>query len=540
MVFPRILRASAILGALLLLTSSCEETVETLGENVTGESPFVTDKAAFDVFAFNKKIAAVQTNQLPLYQLGTFDDPVYGTRNARIVSEVTLLGENPVFGNASQEDEDNTNTDENETVKEVFLYIPYQSSPSSSEDSDGARFVLDSIFGNRDQPFTLTVSKSTFFSTLDPDSSFETAPEFYSNFDFSDTLEGAPLFEGEETISDEEIVINEEDDPETEEDESTQEKLRLNPGIRIPLDNTVFQEILDREGDDVLLNRDNFKAFFNSIHIEATAAEALMFLLDLTQANITMTYTYQDQNTGETAEEDVVFGLLVNIGTLLGNAVNTFEDTNFPTGITQDENAERIFVKGGATLAEIRLFGATEEDAAARIEEIRANNWVVNEAFLIFHVDRETLDNAGGTVLEPPRLYLYNAETDEPLYNVATETSASNDPLGLFLTYDGLLQEENGLGIQYRIRITEYLNDIIVRGAKNATLALTQTSNVAITAVRETVEDDGEATEDDKISINMPTMAVISPLGTVLFGSEVDATHEDKKLKLEIFYTEAD
>jgi hypothetical protein len=34
-------------------------------------------------------------------------------------------------------------------------------------------------------------------------------------------------------------------------------------------------------------------------------------------------------------------------------------------------------------------------------------------------------------------------------------------------------------------------------------------------------------------------MSTVSPLGTILYGSNVEAGEEAKKLKLEIFYTEA-
>lgn len=532
MTFLRILKSSIVAGTFLLIALSCEEEIQTLGKNVTGELPFTTTKAVFDVFAFNKKIVAVHTNQLPLYQLGTFNDPVYGTRNASIVSEVTLLTEEPVFGDTSQEEEDTANADENETVKEVFLYIPYQL--SSSQDSDEESFDLDSIFGNTNQSFTITISKSSFFSNLNPESSFAEAPEFYSNHDFSGTI-GEVLFEGKRNISNEEIVVFKEDDPETEEDESTEIKTQFNPGIRVPLDNDFFQTLLNKEGQSELSSQDNFNDFFKSIHIAVTPdEEELMFLLDLTQAHILITYEYQDSS-GEIAEKDFALTLLLvnSSGELVGNAINTFEDETLPNTIANalddGKNADRIYVKGGATLTEIRLFEEAENGGAAIIDQIKANNWIINEASLVFHVDRGTL---GNEAVEPPRLYLYNAETDEPLYDTATENSESTDPLGLFLTYDGLLQKENDLGTQYRIRITDYINNIILKDSTNAKLALTLTSHINITTVQEAVGEGGEA-------INIPVMATINPLGTVLFGSN-DTVDEDKKLKLEIQYTEID
>ncbi|MEZ4809600.1 MAG: DUF4270 domain-containing protein [Allomuricauda sp.] len=605
MKFNGIIIVSALAGALFLLNTSCEEELDTIGEGVVGGEPFNTGKAVFDVFAYNRGIEAVQTNRLPLYQLGTFNDPVYGKRTASIISQVTLPVSNPIFGDSSQATEDGADTDdnaatipENETVKEVYLYIPFQQPPSSLRDSDGdgvqnefdndssdpntdedgdgvtdneeriqgsdpfdpdddgtsddfvpnifeRTFDLDSIYGDRTQSFNLIVSRSTFFlRDLDPDTNFEEAQMYYSNQDFSSFV-GEELFNGEVTIDNKEMLFFADDDPETDDvDESqTVVETRLNPGIRVPLDKTFFQEnILDKEGQPELLSRNNFYDFFRGIQLSGTSAEELMFLLDLTQATITITYEYDDYNATdevtETAEKDYVLNLLLSSnGVVSGNAVNSFVNEPFPVDIANaldnGENASRIYVKGAGTIAEIRLFDEIENGGGNIIDQIRANNWIINEANLVFYVDRNTLDATGTSVVEPPRLYLYNAETNEPLYDVLNESFTVDEPLGLVLNHDGILKKENDLGVKYTIRITEYINDIIVRDSTNARLALTLTANIGNKTVQESV---GVA---DPKEIDMPVMSTVNPLGTVLFGSNVDAADQDKKLKLEIYYTEA-
>ncbi|MBO6532069.1 MAG: DUF4270 family protein, partial [Muricauda sp.] len=289
--FSHIFKVSALVGTLFLLLVSCEEELDTIGEGVIGGEPFSTGKVEYDVFAFNKGITAVQTNKLPLYQLGTFNDPIYGKRNASIISQLTLPTPSPSFGDISQASEDGPDNDqENETVSEVYLYIPFQRSPSGDRDGDGVpdvfepgdaatdpnsdldgdgvtdnqeraigsnpfdpdedgtgegfvantypqRFDLDSIYGNREQSFNLVVSKSNYFlRDLDPNSNFQEAQEYYSNQDFSSFI-GEELFNGEVTISDEELLFRDnEDDPDTPDiDESQEITNRLNPGIRVPL-----------------------------------------------------------------------------------------------------------------------------------------------------------------------------------------------------------------------------------------------------------------------------------------------------------------
>jgi len=427
----------------------------------------------------------------------------------------------------------------------------------SSEDGTGADFVanaypnkfdLDSIYGyvNEDQTFNLVVSRSNYFLRgLDPNSNFEEAQEYYSNHDFSSFI-GETLFNGEVTIDNEEQLIRDnEDDPETEDvDESQEVTSRLAPGIHVPLDNAFFQEnILDKEGQTELLSQSNFRNFLRGIHLSGTNADDLMFLLDLTQANITITYDYDNYNSTteevETVERDFVLSFLSGNAQsgISGNAVNVFENEMFPNpdianALDDGENASRIYVKGGQALAEIRLFDEMENGGSDIINQIKQNNWVINEANLVFYVDREAL---GESVVEPPRLYLYNAETNSPLFNVSNEPITANsgpNSLRYYPNHDGVLQKENDLGIKYTIRITEHINNIIVRDSANAKLGLTLTPNINLTVAREAIGADMQG-------VDYPIGAAISPLGTILYGSNVADGEEGKKLKLEISYTEA-
>ncbi|MEL6917869.1 MAG: DUF4270 family protein [Bacteroidota bacterium] len=591
---------------------SCEEELTTLGEGVINGEPFVTDRAVFDVFAFNKRIQAVQTNKLPLYQLGTFNDPIYGSTEAQITAQVQLSVTEPTFGVFSQSDEDsgdNNAIQENETVTGVFLYIPYQTNdndsdadgvddeldddpldPNSDSDGDGIvdgqenvngtnpldadtdgdgindgeddftfgqrfarRFNLDSIYGNIEVPFNLRVSRSTFFlRDLDPNTNFEEAQEYFSTQEFSPEFTSELLFEGPVTISDEEILfVVEEDDPDTEEDEIGTISRRLRPGIRVELDRQFFQDnIIDREGTSDLLSATNFSDFFRGIHLAITSNDVLLGLdLSENDVSIEIEYTYDtvnDNDTDDTSDDTVnvqegeatfELNLLTTNaqlpGVVFGNAVNTFINEAYPPEIANSldvpGSASRIYLKGGAgAFAEIKLFD--EGNGEEIINQIRANNWIINEANLVFFVDRNTLD-AAGNVIEPPRIYLYNLETNTPLY-LTSLPNFSGTNAGAFSAfvdenYGGILDESS---TRYTIRITDYINDIIIRDSTNATLGLTLTSNTEITNVAGAMLQNGEG--------DIPVMSTINPLGTVLFGNNVDSNEEDLKLRLEIFFTQ--
>ena len=630
--------------AVLLLVaafSSCEEDLTTIGDGVIGEEPFITDSESFDVFAYNRRINAVQTNGLLLYHLGTFNDPVYGRTEAQVTSQLSLPATpgntETFFGSATQSTEDSGGSiEENERVLEVNLYIPFLTTnvdtdrdgvddefdvdpldPNSDSDGDGVtdaieaqngtdplnvdtdgdgenddvdeftfgqrfpqRFAVDSVIGNRETArFMVNVGRSTFFlRDLDPNTNFAESQEFFSNQEFFPTFVSqsilGPLDPDQEGIEQRATAFNDrqmqfivaEDDPETEEDETGTIARTLPPGIRVPLDPAFFQaNLLDMEGSQELLSAANFNDFLRGIHISITPlagtngeVEDLLFLVNMAQANIEIVYEHDvanDNGTPDDTSDDSIdqteamftLNLITQIpaqtGPIQGNAVNTFITEDYPTTINDQldtgENAERIYLKGGAgAYAEIELFAEEEEGRNTIIEEIRANNWIINEANLVFYVDRETLDAAItadplANTTEPLRLFLFNAETNEVLYNALIDPVSAESGLASFPQYDGVLETDSttGRGVRYTIRITSYLNEVILRNATNATLGLTVTSDIRIPAISNAMVSGAE-------EVDLPILAAVNPFGTVLFGSNLPEDDE-RRLKLEIFYTEA-
>ncbi|QWX83343.1 DUF4270 domain-containing protein [Cellulophaga sp. HaHaR_3_176] len=588
--------ATPIIAAVISVAifSSCEEELTAIGDGVIGENPFETGVEVFDVFAYNKKINSVKTNGLPLYQLGNFDDPLYGKTVASITTQLQISSAAPIFGSISESEEGTSDTliEENEIVKEVRLFIPYVTNaidtdgdgvvddldvdpedPNSDSDGDGfsdnderiagtnplsstndniafpKKFVLDSIFGNRDAAFNIKIEESKFYlRDLDPNTNFEQSQEYFSNKEFSPEFIGDLIHEGQETVRDTELLFFNEDDADTEDtDESLTVDKTIAPGIWVSLDNTAFfqERILDKEGSNELSTNENFKEFLRGLHITISESDDIFMLLNLSAATVTITYEYDSLVDGvlEKAEEDFVLGFVGGgaidlttggLTTKVGNAVNTFINEEYPVEITEAynslESAEKIYLKGGAgSYAEIKLFSEDDAIGASIIDELKSNNWVINEASLVFYVDRETLD-AAGDVEEPLRLYLYNTETNQPLYNIATDFSLqTGSSLDSYLFYDGILEKESSKGVQYKIRITDYINNLLIRDGENVTLGLSLTSDIRIVSVGSAMLNSGE--------VNVPVMSTINPLGTVLFGNNVDDSNSDKQLKLEISYT---
>jgi hypothetical protein len=362
---------------------------------------------------------------------------------------------------------------------------------------------------------------------------------YYSSQQFSPDFVSDLLFDGQLNVSDEEILIFPEDDPDTEdEDESEGAPQRLGPGIRVELDPSFFQQnILDREGQSELLSQQNFKEFLRGLHFSIGAGtDDLLFLLDLTNSYITVNYEYENVLDGETVIEESTFRInMITSGAntpIAGNAVNTFINDAYPQDITDQlnstDNASRIYLKGGAgSTAMINLFEVNNGEAI--INEIKTKNWIINEANLVFFVDR---DAVGAVADEPPRLYIYNTETNDPLYNPLNDQSVDNTSLGVFLNHDGILErDDDGRGLKYKIRITEHINNLVLRDSANVTLGLSVTSDIRTRSQRSSLLPAGGTTD-------VPLMSIVNPLGTVLYGSNVSES-QAKKLQLEIFYTES-
>ncbi|MFM1878674.1 MAG: hypothetical protein RLZZ241_1540 [Bacteroidota bacterium] len=405
---------------------------------------------------------------------------------------------------------------------------------------------IDSIYGNRNQQFNLKVVRSTYFlDDLDPQSGYQELPPNYSNVSLSTSFSGETLFDGEVTISDKDFISFKEDDAETADvDESLQIDERLAPGVMVELDSLFFQQnLLDMEGSLELLSNSNFKNFFRGIHLSLTPAaqEELMMLLDLSAARITLFYDYDRKDSdGVISRQKSRYDMRLLRGggsqPIIGSAVNTIIKTGYPTevqdALASSENASRIYLKGGAgTYAELDLFDRL--GGGEIINEIKQKNWIINAAYLVAYVDRDRLDQVGG-VEEPPRLYLYNAETNAPLYNPVTEIVNSESAFGVYLNYNGFLQKEDGKGKKYLMNITEHINNIVVRDSVNATLGLTITPDLRLSGVADVLLGDGQNTKK-----SLPVSANLSPLGTVLYGSELDPENPTR-LTLEIYYTEID
>lgn len=557
------LKISSLFSFFVLLVS-CDKDFNSLGSDVVGENNF--DLELYDetsVIAYSKSTGPVQTNNLPINSLGVYSNSVFGKTAAHFVTQVELESPNPTLG---------TNIDI-KSNDSVYLYIPYF---STSETTAGVTtYELDSIYGNPNSTLNLKIYESRYIlrdlnPNPDPNDILSYNQRYFN--DDKSLVEGnlgMQLNTGANTAENtqfkfdkSEIIIYKTDDDgnflnssgeivTAVEDRVVKERKR--PGMWINLDKDFFETQILNAGSGKLFNNTAFKEYFRGLYFQVEengGQEGVMSTLDFSQGKITVQYhsdvttTSNGVSTTTSAKRELVLNLR-------GNTVNFFDysdDSAYQTAIADNSNAttgaERLFLKGGqGSVAFIDLFGPDNDSDGIpdQLEELRDNNWIINEANLVFHIDdtENGMQPVVGKPKEPSRIYLYDATNNRPIVDYTFDPTTFVNPKFNKFIFGGIIEftgeGENKKGVSYKVRITEYINRIINSDDesinKNVRLGLTVTENIGIsqnTALRTPIPLGSEQVKF------VPVASAMNPLGTVLYGSN---RTDSKKLKLQIFYS---
>ena len=402
-------------------------------------------------------------------------------------------------------------------------------------------YDVDSLIGNRDASFKVKIQELDYYlRNYDPSDNFESLQKYYSDDYFIQNFAGQILFDDTVEINTNEVVIYREDDPDTDDiDESTIVKERLSPRLRIPLEKEFFQsKIIDNEGSDDLLNRDNFNLFIKGLMISAyDFSDDLMLILDYANAKIKINYEYDEYDTNDTTDDTSddtiekkksVFEI-----NLQGNQINIINKENYSQEIVENvnstENLGRAYLKGGqGIILELDLF--TDNNGVNVLDEIRSKGWLINEANLTMFVDQDMISSFGG-LIEPFRVYLYDIEGKTPLIDYFIDNSTGQKQSDEKIIHNGMLEyDEDKKGLKYKIRISEHIKNIVRNDSISTKLGLAVTSSIA-----NSLNTDVKVTDQIKF---IPASTAINPLGTVIYGPNPEPQNFDKRLRLELFYTE--
>jgi len=503
-----------IAGTILLLIialSSCQEDVSTIGSEILGdETPNGILDDSQTIISYSRKLGPVQSNRLPGYQLGVYKDPVYGKSTINLLSQLTLEQSNPAFGDSA-------------VVDSVFVYLPFFSTATTVDST--TTYEIDSIYGS--SPINVNILSSNFFlREYDPNTGFQEFQNYYT--DQGSTFEqnlGTVLGAVQNFIpTDRGFILREGEDDEE----------KLGPGLRVKLDSTFFQtNIIDMEDTEELRNNNNFKNFLRGIYFQVNSPsnDGSLFIFDATKAYISIFYTADDENDPE-EKESKVFKL--NFG---GINVNTFQNELSPEIQTALENPnietgeENLYLRGGdGIISVVELFGKDNDNngVADELQVLRDKKWIINEANLFFYVNQDLM--VGGAT-EPERIMIYDLKNSNVLVDYLLDPTNGLEPIDAFTNHFGRLERgSDGNGNYYKLKITSHISNLINKDSTNVPLGIVVSQNVSIRTTQE-LQNPMEPNIEQ-----IPSSTVVSPEGTILYGNAT--TNQEKRLKLQIYYTE--
>ena len=539
----------------IIFIYSCDKDFTSIDSDVISAENainFNTSSIDYPIVASNLRLNPVKSNNLPSFMLGYNNNPFYGESKASFLGQVVPAEFSPSFG-------------ENVVLDSVILTIPYYSRGVETSEEGDITYEIDSVYGST--ATKLYVYKSNFYlRDFNPSGDFSDSQNYYSNGALSNS-ESINQAEIEAELLYESGILGDGSDdfiPSSERiDLTSLDSLgesyvssSIAPAIRLKLNNpndNFWQSLFfENEGNPELINPNTFKEFFRGLYIKADGvnSDGSMMLLNFASSNTKLTIHYtsetstdSDTDSGGTSTETIT-SQNEYVLNFTDNLVNIYEnnflvDVSIPNTVDGDE---RIYLKGGeGYMSTVDLFGGDIQDENGEMvnafehfknsfydEENEIANKIINEAYIEFFVD-QTQDIGS----EPDRIYLYNFEQNTALIDYFLDQSVSSTTINAKinhlepLTRDG--DSITGEGVKYKIRITEHLNNLILRDSTNARLALVVTSNVG-SIDNFSILNSGEEDRD------FPSGAILTPKGTVLHGSQSEDI--DKRPRIKIYYTD--
>jgi Domain of unknown function (DUF4270) len=515
------LKYSFITVSSLLILTSCDKDFNEVGADIIGDSGFeFTNYSDALVTTYNQFDAAVQTNNLPVNQLGVIDNGVFGTTTSSFATQLQLGTLNAAFPATT-------------IIEKVELTVPYFS--TKNEDNT---YKLDSVYGSG--KINLQIYRSNKFlrnfdDLLQPQRYFSdefsifnsniNSPQLNLNVDASQNSQF--IFSAAEQ-TEESLTTDTTTSPPTVSITSS----AVAPRMKIQLDKSYFQTLLiAAAANNKLENNGVFQEFFRGLffRVDAVGNERALAMMNFALGKITIFYKQTPTSNSQS--------LIINF---TGNTVNLFQNSSatgtLPTSPTPIIASNNLYLKGGAGYhSYIDLFGTANNLGIVpkeAVAPIKANKWLINEANLVFTIDENS--NSGET---PKRIYLYDAKNKRPVLDyVFDETASSTKPKFSKVIHGGLyteVKDKSGALIskQYKIRITNHIKNIINRDSTNVRLGISVTEDIANIRNRFL-----KNTPDSDYFNSLPEASVINPLGVILYGSSQNIP-KDKRVKLEIFYT---
>ena len=540
----------------ILVFASCDKDYNEIGDALIGENHFDLDKYTSNVVAYNEKITPIQSENLAVNALGIYNNPAFGKTTANFATQLTLASVGPEIG-------------ANPVIDSVYIEVPYfvDATKTTPITAGGNTYQLDSIYGEPKAKIKLSVFESgLYMRDKDPVGGFQEAQKYFTdqNVDFDNLKVGVRLNDNANTAQNDEFFYNSAQRNLTTTDAAGKKtNVYSVPAMRLKLNSTFFKTKIIQAPSGKLATNDIFKEYFRGLYfkVERSGTDAgSLAMINFGKGTITINYTEDLSTTVGTVVTvtRVPKSIVLNMS---GNTVSLLENSNpnpvYETAINSPDRVlgdDKLYLKGGeGSLAVVELFDKTDVkgwDKATKsfvtgankisdeLEDLRhpadGKKILINHADIVFNIDASTLANS----YEPDRIYLYDFTNSNALIDyftavATTEKRTSKFMFGGFMQRDASSVKVPKRGISYKINITNHIRNLI---------ASDDATNIKLGVV--VTEDINNATSNKLETSNAfisqaPKASVMNPLGTVLYGGKSTSTNplEDKRLKLEIYYT---
>ncbi|PIF31898.1 uncharacterized protein DUF4270 [Flavobacterium sp. 9] len=553
-----------LLVATVVLLYSCDKDFNAIGEELIGDNHFDLVPEQYGVTAFSQEVTPVQSNGLPFYSLGIYNNPVFGETTGNFVSQVGLTAYKPTIG-------------ESPVIESVVLTVPYFSHATAVDPKGGNVYALDSIYGPKEGKLKLSVYESgaqMYSSYYDGNGSLlgklyysdqdTNTPPLAGEVNFNTKKLGVPLNDSQDKSQNDKFFFSAKQTVDsTVVDANAAIKTYTYqysaPQMRLDLNKAFFQTKILNASAANLSSDDVFQQYFKGLYFQVEKAvdgspsnmAFLDFLKPAGPAKITIKYKAKTAITtdGDTTEDKVITINLTGAGTSLLKDAKSSVYSNGLANRNKDTGDDRLYLKGGqGSVAVINLFDKTDligydsnnvlvnkpNGVSDELDEIRHNvivkKWLVNEANLVFYIDADKMKTAER---EPKRVYLYDLDNNTIIADYVDSSTNAIDPKQSRSIFGGIiaLDATTKKGVSYKVRVTKHIRNLIKDPTiKNVRLGLSVTEGIDV------ITSNKLRLKNDVIS-EAPRGSVMGPLGTILYGNNVSAADTDKKLKLLIYYT---
>ncbi|MGC1205206.1 MAG: DUF4270 domain-containing protein [Flavobacteriaceae bacterium] len=577
------LKLPSIFLLIIISFIACDKDFSNIDSAVLGKdnTNFTIKDTTLSITAYNKKLNSLQINGLASNLFGVFNDPVYGQTKASIVTQVSTSNASPDFG-------DNT------VIDSVILKIPYYTTLTGETDDEGnAKYSIDSLYGDGSIKLSV-YRNNYFLRDFNPSGNLSDAQNYFSrsdvaangtdnyaitetaviNFDNfkSDLIEENLTFKPKEGNFYLETYSDEDTDNDGQPDVDT--RISEAPSFRIKFTNTDFWKalIIEKEDDIVLSNNSYFQNYFRGLYFKAenTTEDGTMFMLNTrsADASIIIYYTYETTTTDAAGASTTTASQSTYNMSFSGNILNTFNNNyNLVTLEDGDKTLgdETLYLKGAegsmavvdlfpgfvecenedgttSTISALDCFLKTYRETDADDNYIKVNGTgdfilkqLINEAQLIVYehdiMQTYPKDANANDYSTFDRIYAYDIKNNQPTIDYFIDPTENTQQAfsSKVISLGQRIKDDKNVA-KYKIRLTEHLNNILLKDSTNTKIGLVLSTNVNYTNNAEILESNDAVT-------SIPAAALLTPRGTILHGSNVTAVNESKKMKLQVFFT---